>query len=122
MDRGSTPTLEIKDLEVAYRVRGRDRQVLRSVSLTIHQGETYGLVGESGCGKSTIALTVVGYLPSNGRVRSGSIRLAGREVVGLSGNALREIRAKELAMVYQNPGQALNPSIRVGEQVAEVYR
>jgi peptide/nickel transport system ATP-binding protein len=122
MDRGTMPTLEIKDLDVVYRVRGRDRQVLRSISLTIQQGETYGLVGESGCGKSTIALTVVGYLPSNGRVRAGSIRVNGREVVGLAGGALREMRAKELAMVYQNPGQALNPAIRVGEQVAEVYR
>jgi peptide/nickel transport system ATP-binding protein len=116
------PTLELTDLNVVYRVRGIDRPVLRGISLTIGRGETYGLVGESGCGKSTTALAVVGYLPSNGRVVSGSIRLNGREVVGLKGNALRRLRADDLSMVYQNPGQALNPSIRVGDQVAEVFR
>ncbi|HEV2033611.1 MAG TPA: ABC transporter ATP-binding protein [Candidatus Dormibacteraeota bacterium] len=121
-DAATAPTLELTDLKVVYRVRGIDRQVLRGVSLTIGRGETYGLVGESGCGKSTTALAVVGYLPSNGRVTSGSIRVAGREVVGLSGSALRRLRANDLSMVYQNPGQALNPSIRVGEQVAEVFR
>ena len=121
-ETATAPTLELRDLEVIYRVRGIDRQVLRGVSLTIGRGETYGLVGESGSGKSTAALAVVGYLPSNGRVRSGSIRVNGREVVGLKGSALRRLRANDLSMVYQNPGQALNPSIRVGEQVAEVFR
>jgi peptide/nickel transport system ATP-binding protein len=115
------PTLEIRDLDVAYRVRGRDRQVLRSVSFTIGRAQTFGLVGESGCGKSTTALAVVGYLPSNGRVRAGSIRVAGQDVVGLSNRALRELRANEVSMVYQNPGEALNPSIRIGAQVAEVF-
>jgi peptide/nickel transport system ATP-binding protein len=118
----AAPTLELTDLKVVYRVRGIDRPVLRGISLTIGRGETYGLVGESGCGKSTTALAVVGYLPSNGRVVSGSIRLNGREVVGLKGNALRRLRADDLSMVYQNPAQALNPSIRVGDQVAEVFR
>ncbi len=122
IDSSASPTLELKDLKVVYRVRGRDRQVLRSISLTVGRGETYGLVGESGCGKSTTALAVVGYLPGNGRVTSGSIRVAGREVVGLSGSALRRLRATDISMVYQNPGQALNPSIRIGEQVAEVFR
>ena len=121
-DKPGGPTLELTDLKVVYRVRGIDRPVLRGISLTIGRGETYGLVGESGCGKSTTALAVVGYLPSNGRVISGSIRLNGREAVGLKGNALRRLRADDLSMVYQNPGQALNPSIRVGDQVAEVFR
>ncbi len=121
MSDAAAPTLELKDLDVVYRVRGRDRQILRGVSLTIGPGETYGLVGESGCGKSTTALAVVGYLASNGRIRSGSIRVAGREVVGLSNKALRELRANDVSMVYQNPGEALNPSIRVGDQVAEVF-
>jgi peptide/nickel transport system ATP-binding protein len=122
MTAAAAPTLELTDLKVVYRVRGRDRPVLRGISLTIGSGETYGLVGESGCGKSTTALAVISYLPSNGRVVSGSIRVAGREVVGLKGEALRRLRARDLSMVYQNPGQALNPSIRVGEQVAEVFR
>jgi peptide/nickel transport system ATP-binding protein len=121
-DGAAGPTLELNDLKVVYRVRGIDRPVLRGVSLTIGRGQTYGLVGESGCGKSTTALAVVGYLPSNGRVVSGSIHLNGQEVVGLKGGALRRMRARDLSMVYQNPAQALNPSIRIGEQVAEVFR
>ena len=121
-DGAVAPTLQLTDLQIVYRVRGKDRPVVRGISLTIGRGETYGLVGESGCGKSTTALAVVGYLPSNGRVVSGSIRVSGKEVVGLKGSALRRLRAKELSMVYQNPGQALNPSIRIGDQVAEVFR
>jgi peptide/nickel transport system ATP-binding protein len=113
--------LELRELDVAYRVRGRDRQVLRDVSLTIGRGKTYGLVGESGCGKSTAALAIVQYLPRNGRVRGGSISIDGRDVVSLSQRELRRLRADAVGMVYQNPGTALNPSIRIGGQVAEVF-
>jgi peptide/nickel transport system ATP-binding protein len=116
------PALSLEDLDVAYRVRGRERQVLRGLSLTVGRGETYGLVGESGCGKSTVALSVVRYLPRNGRVRSGSIHIAGRSVLDLSGDDLRRLRSEEVAMVYQDPGQALNPSIKIGPQAAEVFR
>ena len=70
------PALELVDLDVTYRVRGVERQVLRGVSLTVERGRSYGLVGESGCGKSTAALAIVQYLPRNGRVRSGAIRIA----------------------------------------------
>ena len=116
------PALEIKDLDVVYRVRGRDRQILRGVSLTLRRGETLGLVGESGCGKTTTALAVVGYLPSNGRIRAGTIKVAGSNVVGMAASKLRHLRANDVSMVYQNPGEALNPSLRVGYQVAEVFR
>ena len=115
------PALELIDVDVAYRVRGVERQVLRGVSLTVERGASYGLVGESGCGKSTAALAIVQYLPRNGRVRSGEIKIAGREVVSLSRPELRRLRANDVSMVYQNPGSALNPSIRVGRQVAEVF-
>jgi peptide/nickel transport system ATP-binding protein len=96
--------------------------VLRGVSLTVGAGEAYGLVGESGCGKSTTALAVVRYLPRNGRVRSGSISVADSDVLSLSREGLRRLRADKLSMVYQNPADALNPSLRIGEQVAEVFR
>jgi len=122
MSAPNAPALQLGDLDVVYRVRGRDRQVLRGVTLTVAAGEAYGLVGESGCGKSTTALAVVGYLPRNGRVRSGSIEVAGRDVLSMSREQLRRLRAQELSMVYQNPGDALNPSLRIGEQVAEVFR
>ncbi|MEJ7793300.1 MAG: ABC transporter ATP-binding protein [Gaiellaceae bacterium] len=114
--------LELRDLDVVYRVRGRDRQVLRGVTLTVGRGEAYGLVGESGCGKSTVAHAIVQYLPRNGRVRSGGIEIDGRDVLSLSRGQLRRLRSESVSMVYQNPGAALNPSITIGKQVGEVFR
>jgi peptide/nickel transport system ATP-binding protein len=113
--------LELRDVDVAYRVRGIDRPVLRGVSLEVGRGESYGLVGESGCGKSTAALAIVRYLARNGRVSGGSISVAGQDVLALRGGRLRRYRATTVSMVYQNPGAALNPSIRVGAQVAEAF-
>jgi peptide/nickel transport system ATP-binding protein len=116
------PALELDDLRVAYTVRGISRPVLRGVTLEIAQGESYGLVGESGCGKSTAAFAIMHYLARNGKVTGGSIRLAGRELVAMSDAEVRALRTREMSMVYQNPGAALNPSIRIGTQVAEVFR
>jgi len=116
-----SPALEFEQLDVVFRVRGKDRQVLRGVDLTVARGESYGLVGESGCGKSTAALAAVRYLARNGRVRSGGIRIAGKDVLALNGSELRRLRANDVAMVYQNPGAALNPSLKVGAQVAESF-
>jgi peptide/nickel transport system ATP-binding protein len=113
--------LRIDDLELAYRVRGVDRPVLRGVSLAIAPGRSYGLVGESGCGKSTVALAVVRYLPRNGRVTAGTISVAGRDALALGGRDLRSYHAQTVSMVYQNPGAALNPSLRVGDQVTEAF-
>ena len=117
----STPALEVSDLELVYRVRGVDRPVLRGVSFSIERGRSYGLVGESGCGKSTVALGIVRYLPRNGRVSGGAVTVAGRDVLALGGRGLREYHARTVSMVYQNPGAALNPSLRVGAQVAEAF-
>ncbi|HEY3765057.1 MAG TPA: ABC transporter ATP-binding protein [Gaiellales bacterium] len=116
-----TNALDVSHVDVAYRVRGRDRLVLRDISFTIGRGESYGLVGESGSGKSTMALALMRYLPRNGRVRSGSIAIDGRDALALGRSDLRRLRAETVSMVYQEPGRALNPSIRVGRQVAEVY-
>ena len=93
-DAASAPadTLTVDGLDVAYRVRGRDRQVLRAVSFRIGRGESYGLVGESGCGKSTAALSVVRYLPRNGRVRAGRILVDGRDLLALGEADLRKLR------------------------------
>ena len=113
--------LEVRDLGVAYRVRGVDRQVLRSLSFTVEAGRSYGLVGESGCGKSTAALAAVRYLPRNGKVTEGSVSVAGADMLAMSGDDLHRTRAGAVSMVYQDPGKALNPSIRVGRQVAEVF-
>src|SRR5216683_171084 len=116
-----TPTLQVEHLEVTHRVRGNDRRALRDVSFQIGRRESYGLVGESGSGKSTVALALTRYLPRNGRVSSGAISINGQDLLPLGAAALRELRARTVSMVYQEPGRALNPSIRVGHQVAEVY-
>jgi peptide/nickel transport system ATP-binding protein len=117
----AAPALDLRDLEIVYRVRGRDREVVRGVSFSIGRQQSYGLVGESGCGKSTIALSIVRYLPRNGRVTSGSLEVAGRDVLALRREALRSYRRDEVSMVYQNPGSALNPTIRIDKQVREVF-
>jgi peptide/nickel transport system ATP-binding protein len=117
----STLALDVSDLELAYRVRGIDRPVLRGISFSIERGRSYGLVGESGCGKSTAALGIVRYLPRNGRISGGTVTVAGQNVLSLSARALREYHARTVSMVYQNPGSALNPSLRVGAQVAEAF-
>ncbi|HTT02751.1 MAG TPA: ABC transporter ATP-binding protein [Steroidobacteraceae bacterium] len=118
----STDTLKVENLELAYRVRGRDLKVLHRVSLCIRRGESYGLVGESGSGKSTLALALVRYLPPNGRMLAGSILIGGRELLALDPGQLRELRATTVSMVYQDPARALNPSMRIGEQIAEIFR
>ena len=113
--------LKLEDLSVEYRVRGEPRQVLQGISLEVARGEAYGLVGESGCGKSTAAYAVLRYLPRNGAVSNGNIAINGQDILALRGSALRELRRKSVAMVYQDPGRALNPSIRIGRQVEEVF-
>jgi peptide/nickel transport system ATP-binding protein len=117
----AAPALALRDVEIAYRVRGRDREVVRGVTLTIEKRGSYGLVGESGCGKSTVALSIVRYLPRNGRVTKGAVSVAGKDALTLRGETLRRFRRDVVSMVYQNPGSALNPSLRVGKQVAEVF-
>ena len=113
--------LEVSHLDVTYRVREQDRLALKDVSFTIGRGESYGLVGESGSGKSTVALALVRYLPRNGRVSRGTIGINGRDPLTMRSADLRDLRARTVSMVYQEPGRALNPSLRVGRQVAEAF-
>lgn len=115
------PALEFDDLKLAYVVRGRPREVLRGVSFRVEPGESYGLVGESGCGKSTAAYAAIRYLPRNARVLGGEVRLAGRDVLAMNEPELRKLRATTASMVYQDPGQALNPTIKVGPQLIEAF-
>lgn len=117
----NTPTLELRNLEVAYTVRGIDRQVLRGVSLSIAPGEAYGLVGESGCGKSTAAFAAMRYLPRNGKITNGSILFEGKDIVDINDDEVAKLRRSAISMVYQNPATALNPTIRIGKQIAEVF-
>ncbi len=115
-------SLTVDGLDIAYRVRGRDLQVLHKLSLSVAQGEAYGVVGESGCGKSTLALAVMRYLPRNGRILGGRILIGDRDLLALGREQIRRLRATTISMVYQDPAKALNPSIRVGAQIAEIFR
>jgi peptide/nickel transport system ATP-binding protein len=117
----SADALTLSHVDISYRVRRVDQRVVRDVSFHVSRGESYGLVGESGCGKSTIALSIVRYLARNGRVSAGDIEIDGEDVLALKGSQLQRLRARTVSMVYQEPGRALNPSIRVGRQMAEVY-
>ena len=89
--------------------------------MRIRRGEAYGLVGESGCGKSTAALAALRYLPRNGKVKSGKISVGGRDLLAMNPAQLRQMRAEVVSMVYQDPGRALNPSLTIGRQVAESF-
>jgi peptide/nickel transport system ATP-binding protein len=121
-DAAASLALSVSNMDVTYRVRGQDRLALREVSFSIQRGESYGLVGESGSGKSTAALALVRYLPSNGRVSNGTISINGVDPLSMGQSALQDLRARTVSMVYQEPGRALNPSLRVGRQIAEVFR
>jgi peptide/nickel transport system ATP-binding protein len=111
--------VEISDLVVDIRSGHTTVRAVDGVSLVIEQGRTLGLVGESGCGKSTTGLAVVGLLPPGGKVVGGSIKVDGAEVVGLAEPAARAIRGASVGVVFQDPMTALNPTQRIGAQVAE---
>ncbi len=118
----ATAALAVDDLRLAYEVRGVPREVLRGVSFQIRPGEAFGLVGESGCGKSTTAYAALRYLPSNAVVQGGSVLSQGDDILTMSNAELRDFRAHRASMVYQDPVQAMNPALRIGRQVAECFR
>lgn len=122
MDRHKqqTPVLDVRNLAVSYETRRGDVPAVRDVTLDIERGQAHSIVGESGCGKSTVAFSVVNFLGRNGKIVDGSILFQGRELIGRSEEELRRIRGDQIAMVYQDPMQALNPSLRIGDQLAEV--
>jgi peptide/nickel transport system ATP-binding protein len=114
------PVLKLENVAVAYKIRGGEIEAVQDVSFEIHRGETHGIVGESGCGKSTVAWAVLNFLGANGYVKRGNIKFQGQELVGVTGEDLRRLRGDQIAMVYQDPMQALNPSMRLGDQMTEV--
>jgi peptide/nickel transport system ATP-binding protein len=116
---GEMPILEVRNLAVNYRTRTGEVKALRDASFGISRGESLGLVGESGCGKSTAAFAVVGFLGPNGRVVNGNILFKGQELVGRSPKQLRSVRGSEISMVYQEPMSSLNPSMRIEHQMIE---
>jgi len=114
------PILEIENLSISFFTRLREIPAVMDFSVTVHPGEAVGLVGESGCGKSTVALGVMQDLGVNGRIVGGSIKFKGRDLNEMSGEELRDIRGNEIAMIYQEPMASLNPAMKIGKQLMEV--
>ncbi|OEU72753.1 MAG: ABC transporter ATP-binding protein, partial [Desulfuromonadales bacterium C00003068] len=114
------PILEIENLSISFLTRAMDIPAVMDFSCTIQPGEALGLVGESGCGKSTVALGIMQDLGVNGEIVNGSIKFKGRELNTMNENELRHLRGKEIAMIYQEPMASLNPSMKVAEQLMEV--
>ncbi len=111
--------LEVKNLSIGYRTAQGLLQAVENVSFSVEAGRSLGLVGESGCGKTTIGMALMGLLPPNGRVTAGSIELNGRNLLELDDDQWRAFRWKEMAMIFQAAMNALNPVQRVGEQIME---
>jgi oligopeptide/dipeptide ABC transporter ATP-binding protein len=109
--------LEVRDLEVSF----GDIRILRGVSFDLEAGETLGVVGESGCGKSMTGFAIMGMLQPPGKITAGSIKLDGRELVGLREKELRSIRGDQIALVMQDPFTSLNPMMRIGDQIGEAF-
>jgi oligopeptide/dipeptide ABC transporter ATP-binding protein len=114
--------LEVRDLRTQIR-RGRDLvTAVDGISFDIAPGETVGLVGESGCGKTMTGMSIMRLLPPAGRITSGSVRLAGRELTALPPRDMRQARGRDVAMVFQDPMTSLNPTMTIGSQIAEAVR
>ncbi len=119
----TTPLIEVADLSIGFMSRaGQTIPILRNIDLAISRGETVGLVGESGSGKSTLALAMMGYLKSGLQVLDGSAAFKGRNMFGLGTKDLEAIRGGELALIPQNAGQSLTPTMRIGAQITEALR
>ncbi|WP_435258796.1 dipeptide ABC transporter ATP-binding protein [Thioclava sp. FR2] len=116
----SKPILEIENLSISFFTRLREIPAVMDFSCTVMAGEAMGLVGESGCGKSTVALAVMRDLGKNGRIVGGSIKFKGRDLTAMDDEGLRHIRGSEIAMIYQEPMASLNPAMKIGDQLAEV--
>jgi peptide/nickel transport system ATP-binding protein len=119
---GVDPLLEFENARISYFTRAGEVNVTPGLSFTLRRGEALGLVGESGCGKSTVALAIMRYLGPAGRVMGGRILFEGRDLAALGEGELREIRGRRIAMVYQDPVSSLNPVMTVGRQLMEVPR
>jgi peptide/nickel transport system ATP-binding protein len=117
------PLLRVSNLRTSFFTSDGEVRAIDGVSFDIGEGETVGLVGESGCGKSVTALSIVQLLPkSTGRIRGGEIQFQGRNLAGLPEQEMRRIRGNEISMVFQEPMTSLNPVMTVGDQIAETVR
>ena len=119
----TVPVLDVADLRTEFRIRGRWCAAVDGISITLGAGETLALVGESGCGKSITALSIIGLVPGPfGRIGGGSIRLDGTDLVGMTERQLERLRGDRVAMIFQEPMTSLNPVMTIGAQIAEGLR
>jgi len=116
----ATPVLELDNVRISYFTRAGEINVVPGISFALEQGEAIGLVGESGCGKSTVAFSIMNYLGGAGRITGGRILFEGRDMATMSPQDLRKIRGGKMAMVYQDPMSSLNPVLTIGKQLMEV--
>jgi oligopeptide/dipeptide ABC transporter ATP-binding protein len=114
--------LEVRDLSIDYEVDGGYLRAVRGVSFQLREGESLGLVGESGCGKTTASKALLKVLPPNGRITGGSIRLKGRDLVPLTEDEMREVRWRDVSMVFQSSMNALDPVYRIRDQIVEAIK
>src|SRR5262245_42425078 len=118
--KSNVPVLELDNARISYFTRAGEINVIPAVSFKLNQGEAIGLVGESGCGKSTVAFAIMKYLGGAGRLTAGRILFEGRDIAKMSDEELRQLRGRRMAMVYQDPMCSLNPVIPIGRQLMEV--
>lgn len=114
------PVLECKNLSISYYTRAGEIPAVVDFDLTVYPGESIGIVGESGCGKSTVAMAVMQHLGTNGGITGGEILFKGRDMTKMTDDELRTLRGSEISMIYQEPFASLNPSMKCGEQLMEV--
>ena len=118
-----TALLEVRDLRTCFRVDGREFAAVDGVGFSVEAGRTLGIVGESGCGKSVTALSIMGLIAQPpGRITNGEIRFEGRDLLKLPADAMRELRGDRISMIFQEPMTSLNPAFTVGDQIVEVIR
>jgi len=114
--------LEIKNLKTVFSTARGVIKAVDGVSLILNTGETLGIVGESGCGKTMLALSMMRLIPANGRIAGGEVLFSGQNLLSLSEDEMREKRGRDIAMIFQEPMTSLNPVLRIGEQIAEAIR
>ncbi len=121
MEQPQEYILEIEDLHLYFEKKTSTVKAVNGISFRLKRGETFGLLGESGCGKTMTCKTILKLIPENGKIKKGSIRYNGQEILNLSNREMRKIRGKEIGMIFQEPMTALNPVLKIREQILEQF-
>src|ERR1043166_8380764 len=117
------PLLDVKNLTISFRLKRGMLHAVQDVSFCLEESETFGIVGETGCGKTVTSLAMLGLIPCPpGEIVSGEIRFEGENLLKKSQREMEKIRGRTISMIFQEPMTSLNPSLTVGEQIAECYR